>query len=483
MSLSHTMRSADAEEPDAATIVVDLDGALLRNPSAYETMFGVFRRGPAHLWRNPGEILSGFQSVRSTLAAQSAEDAATWPVHDEVVAYLEEQASQGRRIVLLAPARCAPVKAVADRFPFISEIICPGGQNGANDAADGGWLQTRFPGGFTFIGSADTAPALEPPSAPVDEAPPAGWRPALSRRIASLREEMPPAKALMRCLRLHQWVKNALVFLPAVLDGMAGDPTAWSRAAIGFVALSLVASATYVINDLWDLADDRRHWSKRKRPLASGTVPIAHAVIWAIALLAIGFLLAASVNWASTLLLGAYVTGTLSYTLGLKRVPILDIMILAGLFTLRLGLGMALTDARLSYWLLVFSMFVFTSLCAAKRHTELRRQIEKGQTGSRRGYLAADLPLVLGFGLASMFGAVLISVLYLIEDAFPSGFYSDPMYLWLVPFLLSLFLSRIWLLSQRGQLNDDPVAFAVTDRTSLVLGILMTLSLIAAFAG
>lgn len=483
MSLSFTIADKGAEEPGAPPIVVDLDGALLCNPSAHETVFGVLRRGPAYLWHHPREALSGFTNVRSTLAALSAEDAATWPVRDEIVTYLEDQAAEGRKIVLLAPTRCAAADVIVKRYPFISEVICPGGKRQVNGADGDSWLKSEFPNGYTLLGDADPPHALgSPPSPPLPERPVARQTD-LHRRIASPVVEMPPVRAMIRCLRLHQWVKNALIFLPAVLDGMAGDPTAWLNATIGFIALSLVASATYVINDLWDLADDRRHWSKRNRPLASGTVQIDYALTWAFALFAIGFLLAASVNWASTMLLGAYVVGTLSYTFGLKRVPILDIMILASLFTLRLGLGMVLTDAKLSYWLLVFSMFVFASLCAAKRHTELRRQIEKGQTESRRGYIAADLPLVLGFGLASMFGAILISVLYLIEDAFPSGFYSDPMYLWLVPFLLSLFLSRIWLLSQRGHLNDDPVAFAVTDRASLVLGILMMLSLVAAFAG
>ena len=195
-----------------------------------------------------------------------------------------------------------------------------------------------------------------------------------------------------------------MIFLPAVLDGKASDMAAWMAAAVGFIALGLVASATYIVNDIWDLADDRRHWSKRQRPLASGDVPISQALIWAAMLPVIGFGLAVAVNWNSVFLLGLYAAVTLGYTFGLKRIPILDVMILAGLFTLRLGLGMALTEASISHWLLVFSMFVFTSLSAAKRHTEIRRQIEKGVTENGRGYLPADLPLILGFGLASMFG-------------------------------------------------------------------------------
>jgi 4-hydroxybenzoate polyprenyltransferase len=155
--------------------------------------------------------------------------------------------------------------------------------------------------------------------------------------------------------------------------------------------------------------------------------------------------------------------------------------VLASLFTLRLGFGIVLADVKLSPWILVFSMFVFSSLSMAKRHTELLRLTERGlQSMPGRGYMSVDAPLTLGIGLASMLGAILIMVLYLIEDAFPRGFYSYPAALWAIPPILSLFLGRIWLVSQRGQLRDDPVAFALKDRISLLLGAMMALSFTAA---
>jgi 4-hydroxybenzoate polyprenyltransferase len=173
-------------------------------------------------------------------------------------------------------------------------------------------------------------------------------------------------------------------------------------------------------------------------------------------------------------MLGLYVALALSYSFAWKRVVILDVFILACLFTLRLGFGIVLTDVRLSPWTLVFSMFVFMSLSIAKRHTEVLRLADHGLEGTHgRGYIAGDAPFTLGIGLASMFGALLIMILYLIEDAIPRGVYANPTYLWAIPFILFLFLGRIWLLSQRGQLRDDPVAFALKDRVSLLLGLLM----------
>jgi 4-hydroxybenzoate polyprenyltransferase len=201
----------------------------------------------------------------------------------------------------------------------------------------------------------------------------------------------------------------------------------------------------------------------------------------AIAGLAVGFGLMTSSGRGALAMLGLYVVLALSYSFAWKRVAILDVFILACLFTLRLSFGIVLTDVRLSPWLLVFSMFLFVSLSMAKRHTELLHLADRGLESTRgRGYIAGDAPLTLGMGLASMFGALLIMVVYLIEDAFPRGVYGNPSYLWAIPFILFLFIGRIWLLSQRGQLRDDPVAFALKDRVSLLLGLLMGIVFAAA---
>ena len=267
---------------------------------------------------------------------------------------------------------------------------------------------------------------------------------------------------MRRSVRLHQWAKNALLFVPLMLGGKALDSEAWITAMFGFVAMGLAASATYIINDLWDLSSDRRHWSKRNRPLASGELSIREGLFLAACGLAGGFAIAASIGYGAFTMLALYVAVTLSYSFALKRVPILDVFILAALFTLRLGFGIVLADVRISPWLLVFSMFVFTSLSMAKRHTEVLRLAERGlESMPGRGYRVSDAPLTLGLGLAAMLGATLIMVLYLIEDAFPRGFYSNPAFLWAVPSILFLFLGRIWLTSQRGELHDDPVAFAL----------------------
>jgi 4-hydroxybenzoate polyprenyltransferase len=307
--------------------------------------------------------------------------------------------------------------------------------------------------------------------------------------MAKRRKAIPRAKpniglAVFQSLRPHQWIKNALVFVPLVLGGLLGETDAWTYAMLGFIALCLAASATYVVNDLRDIESDRKHWSKRNRPFASGKLSQRTGYLLAAILLAAAFGVGALIGPEETAMLAIYAAIAMSYTIYWKRVPIADIFVVAGLFTLRIALGILILDVRISPWLLVFSMFVFLSLSAAKRHTELLRSKGKGSDViPGRGYLRGDADLLLALGVAAMLGAVLINIMYLLEDAFPRTVYSNTEWLWTIPPVLFLFLGRIWLLSHRGQLLDDPVAFALKDRVSLLLGTLMALGFLIAVFG
>lgn len=277
-------------------------------------------------------------------------------------------------------------------------------------------------------------------------------------------------KAAIRLARPHQWAKNALLFVAPVLGGAALDKAALGATALAFAALCLVASGTYVINDLIDLADDRRHWSKRNRPLASGALPIPHGIAMAALLLCAGFAFALAAGAGVALGVAAYVVGTLAYSVRLKRIALVDVMVLAGLFTLRLAIGGAAADVAVSPWLLTFSMFLFLSLSLAKRHTELARAALEGRTkASGRGYVVRDEPMVLALGAASLGASIIVFVLYLTQEAFAAAHLASPKLLWTFPPALFLLSGRIWLLSGRGELDDDPVAFAVKDRLSLAV--------------
>ncbi len=469
-------------------LVVDLDGTLLATDVLQEALLDVTRTNPCALWRLPFIAFSGRAAVTEYLAASSKIDVETWPAREDLVSLMREQATAGRRIVLVTSASRQIGEAVARRFGFISEVIAADADCDMTGEARAERLCRAFPGGFIYAGSsADDLPVWQHSreSVLVDTPGRVADRARLIREpVAEFAQNPSVLRPLLRSLRLHQWAKNALVLVPLILGGKATDPAAWIAGALGFLALGLAASATYIINDLWDLPNDRRHWSKRTRPLASGALSIGSGLSIAATLLLAAFALAAWLGPTPLAVLGIYVAMTLSYSFALKRVPMLDVFMLASLFTIRLGLGIALTDVRLSPWLMVFSMFVFLSLSMAKRHTEVLRMTEHGHSTIRgRGYVAGDAPLTLGCGLASMFSAVFILILYLIEDAFPQDFYARPALLWLAPAILFLFLGRIWLLCQRGQLHDDPVAFALKDRASLALGAVMAVAVVLAVVG
>lgn len=287
---------------------------------------------------------------------------------------------------------------------------------------------------------------------------------------------------LLKSLRLHQWAKNLLIFVPLLLAGKFLSGQAWTTCSIGFIAFGILASATYVVNDLRDVRFDRLHWSKRARPLAAGELPpmFARAVIPVGALVGLG--IAATVDRGAVLILFIYLSLTVTYSFGLKRVALLDVFILATLFTLRLVFGTHLANVAASPWLLVFSMFVFMSLSLGKRYTETGRAAALGwERIEGRGYVAKDAPLLFGLGLATAVGAVLILILYLLNEAFAAGFYKSPMLLWVLPAVLFMWLGRYWLLAGRGMLDDDPVIFAVKDRVSLGLGAAMAAIFLSAW--
>jgi 4-hydroxybenzoate polyprenyltransferase len=288
--------------------------------------------------------------------------------------------------------------------------------------------------------------------------------------------------ALIESLRLHQWAKNLLIFVPLILAGKSGNLDAWTSCLLGFLALSVLASSTYIANDLWDREHDRQHWSKCERPLARGDLPISVAGLVVPLGVALSLGIAIVIDRGAIWTLFVYAVLTLAYSLRLKREPIVDVFVLAVLFTLRLVYGIQLAAVPASPWLLVFSMFIFTSLSLAKRHTEVGRNGALGRNEvNGRGYVAKDAPLLFGLGLATASGAVLIMVLYLIHEAFSHTFYRSPFVLWCLPAILFLWLGRIWLLVGRDEVDDDPLWFALRDNVSLAMGAAMAIAFVVAW--
>lgn len=471
-----------------APLVLDLDGTLLRTDLLVEGILALLRRNilmlfPLLLW-----FLQGKAHLKRQVAQRAGLDIATLPANEDLIAHALAEKARGREIVLATAADELLARRVAERFGFIDRVLASDGQTNLKGEAKAARLRALFPQGFHYAGDsrADLAVWKDADHVILVEPEPEIARAA--RKLGRPVTEFPPlsvARALLKGFRLHQWAKNALVFLPLVLDGKAGSGSAWLAAGSAFLALGLVASASYLLNDLWDLPHDRAHWSKQKRPLASGRLPLRTGALAAVAGLSLGMAIGSTVSGGVVLALFAYLMLTLTYSVSIKRIPILDAVTLGALFSLRIAIGVMAVQAMWSPWLLTFSMFLFTSLSFAKRHVEMRGALKSGKDGklAGRGYQSADEPIILAFGVAAGIASVVIFILYLNQEAFRNAALTAPLLLWAFPPALSLWIGRIWILAGREELHDDPVAFAVKDRVSLALGTVVGLAFLLAAIG
>jgi 4-hydroxybenzoate polyprenyltransferase len=273
-------------------------------------------------------------------------------------------------------------------------------------------------------------------------------------------------------LRLHQWLKNLLIFVPLLVSHRLGTPGYLAEGIIAFVLFSLCASSAYLLNDLLDLGSDRQHPSKRRRPLAAGLISPRQAAIAISLLMACSFAAAILLlPWKFIAAMGAYFALTVTYSLWLKRLMIVDVVTLAILYTLRIIAGTLLFNLVMTFWMLAFSMFIFLSLALVKRYGELLGARNRGETNrpGGRGYYAGDLNMIASLGAASGYLSVMVLALY-IQDPNTAALYGNPRVIWLACPLLLYWISRVWVLTHRGEMNDDPVVFAIRDRVSLAVG-------------
>lgn len=479
--LPSVARGLSNEHPAGSELplVLDVDDTLLRTDMLHETAVAYVKANPLRIFKLIGWLFKGKATLKRRLGESVPLDVENLPVNEDLVAFAREQHAGGRQVGLATAADELLAMRLSRRFDFIDFVIASDGTYNLKGARKAAELVKQFPEGFAYAGDnrADLEVWSEARSIVLVGASARTSRKARALGTPVEAEFARPAlglKGWARALRVHQWAKNALVFVPLILSGMASEPMAVVQALVAFAAMSLMASGTYLLNDLFDLADDRIHWSKRNRPLASGALRIKHGVPAAAVLVGAALVAAATLGLASLALLVVYMATTLAYSFYLKRQPIVDAFTLAALFTLRLGIGITAVGAVPSPWLLVFSMFLFTSLSFAKRQTEIQKSVANGRTSvSGRGYLGSDAGLVVAMGVATAMAAITIMVLYIMNDVYSAEFYGQPLFLWVFPAALFMWVSRIWLLCHREELHDDPVAFAIRDRVSIGLGGLM----------
>ncbi len=470
---------------DDLPLVVDLDGTLIRSDTLTETLLLFLRRTPANVWRLPGWLAGGKVVFKRRLSDHVVLDAANLPYDARLLAHLQQERGR-RQIVLCTGADERIAQAVAAHVGLFDGVMATTGDVNLTGHHKARALTDRFgTAGFDYAGNdvVDLAVFKVARHALVVNATPALDRrltetPNVTMRIPRVRAGVREA---LRALRPHQWVKNLLVFVPMVAAREAGLADSILLSLAAFMAFSLAASSVYVVNDLMDLDSDRAHPRKKTRPLAQGTVSIGAAGTLGLIVLLTAFVIAGAVSPLFGAVIATYVVSSTMYTVRLKRIPLLDTMTLAGLYTLRIVGGAVAIQVTPSFWLLAFSMFFFLSLALAKRHSELLEFDQKPASSASstipgREYVPEDLHTLISQGSASGYAAVVVLSLYIHSDIVQSQ-YRNPDLIFLVCPLLLYWLNKLWLNSQRRQIKEDPLIWAFTNRVSRLIGALCVLVL------
>jgi 4-hydroxybenzoate polyprenyltransferase/phosphoserine phosphatase len=458
-------------------LYVDLDGTLIATDLLYESTLLLMRDAPLTALRVPLWLLEGKASMKRQVAERVQLDAASLPYRSSVLELIREAREQGRRVVLATASDRALADAVAQHLGVFDGVLASDGSvnlSGANKLAAIQADAAGHPFCYASDGFVDLAVWTRAESAVVvSNSTALRRRAAQLTRVSSIDVPRPTLRDYLYGLRLHQWLKNLLVFLPLlpILD-QATRPMVLAAVAM-FIAFGLCASAIYIFNDLLDLEPDRLHHRKKNRPFASGVIPISRALPLSLGLLVASFtLVALTLPLAAMGALAAYVVLTTAYSSYLKRRMLVDVFALAGLYTMRILAGWAATAVEPSFWMLGFSMFMFLSLALAKRYVEIG-ELRPGDAGKVRGraYMARDSVFIVAAGISSGQLSILTLSLYL-NDFDVARRYSHPFALWLLCPLLLYWLVRVWMKAHRGELYDDPVVFAIRDRVSrmIVLG-------------
>ncbi|MEO0466515.1 MAG: UbiA family prenyltransferase [Pseudomonadota bacterium] len=460
-------------------LVFDLDGTLIRNDLTHELLVLCMRWYP-HLF-----LLAIFQLIRSRSGGKRwLVERVGDHIHAEHLPYsataldlIEAHRKTGGDVELVSGSDHELVERIASHLGVFSHAKGSTPPTNLVSSRKADHVAERHPDGFQYAGNSnqDITVWRESKGGYGFNAPSRAFR--LKRaddtpiELVRIVEGSGPWRALLKAMRPHQWMKNLLIFMvPCLVISQLGWINGIEVIA-GFLCLSLLASGTYIINDLFDIPDDRKHPSKQKRPLASGSLSVPLAGVAALSLVLGSLIGAFFLDITFGFVAASYTVITLAYSFRLKRIVVVDVMVLSCLFGVRVVAGAILVNAPPSIWLLTFIGMFFLSLALTKRYVEVVKMAQKGLV-SGRGYRSDDAPVLLAFGVACAVGSVIAFLTY--------GLLADVRVIENSGIVLSLagvliaWLMRLWLLTARGEMNDDPVLFAVKDRTSLLTLMLLT---------
>lgn len=461
-------------------LVVDLDGTLIRTDLLVESASQYISKNLLRIFVIFYYLLKGRSQLKHFLAERVRLDAGALPYNTELLSWLKQQKESGRLVVLATASSEIYAEKISKYLGLFDVVYGSTMELNLKSHQKKSLLVSRYGDfGFEYVGNEDADLPIWSVSAGCYMV---GGSKGLEEKVRSfnnlrLNFDSKPKnsfKNFLKAMRLHQWLKNTLIFVPLLAAHQYKNTELVGHSIIAFITFGLTASSAYVLNDLIDLIDDRYHKSKRRRPFASGDVSLIYGwMLWP-SLLVLAFGLSVLfLPTAYVLIQIAYLLTTLGYSFYLKRMPIIDASTLSILYTLRIVAGTVATGVAFSFWLLTFSMFIFFSLAMVKRASELiplygAALEEKSKNIRGRGYQVGDMMIVKCIGVASSLISVLVLALY-IQDAHSLRMYRSPEIIWICCPLLLYWVSRVWLITSRGGMHDDPVVFAAKDSISWII--------------
>ena len=468
----------------AVPLCVDCDGTLVRTDLLHESTMLLARASVWSLFKLPIWLMKGKAHLKQQLSMRVELNPASLPYNAEVVDLVRQAQAQGRVTVLATASPRAQAQAVAQHLACFDRVEATDDDTNLSKGAKADRLEQLFGrGGFHYVGnSRDDLPVWASSAGAIVVSASKSLQRQAAAAAPVLQVIEPPARSLKtyaKAIRVHQWLKNLLVFVPLFAAHQLTMPSI-GAAMLAFIAFSMCASAVYVINDLLDLPSDRQHVRKRNRPFASGAIPIARGVMIAPLLLLGAALIAMQLPALFGAALLGYFVVTCLYSFWLKNQVIVDVLLLASLYTSRVIAGSAATAIAPSFWLLAFSMFMFLSLAIVKRYSEMLVTLAQNKAKAPgRGYMVSDLPVLVSLGTAAGYMATLILALY-VNNSDVAILYPRSWVLWLALPPLLYWISRVWMKAHRGEIPDDPVVFAATDKQSWILAVVIAATLVAA---
>jgi 4-hydroxybenzoate polyprenyltransferase len=471
-----------AESRDASPpLVIDLDGTCVKTNIFLEYLLALLRQYPFYLFLLPIWRLRGEAYLTEQVARRAPLDVSLLPYRKEFLNYLEMQRVRGRTIILINANDSQITRQIADYLMLFDTLSSRDRSSGSQRDR----LVLKFgEKNFDYATCGRTATDIVPSARKVILVHPGRNARTTIPRVAEVERVFEDRDLKISDyftpLRPKHWLKNLLVFVPVFAAHRFYEGALLAKSLVAFVAVCCCASSGYLFNDLFDLAADRHHPRKRSRLFAAGDLPLSYALVMILGLVVLGCILGAWISPRFILVLLTYFALTLTYTLFIKKIVLLDVIVLAGLYTLRIVAGSAAVNIWPSPWLLAFSIFFFLSLALVKRYSELvvMRKTE-GDKATARGYEISDAELLAAKGTASGYLAVFVLALY-IASGRAEFLYGRHQLIWFLCPLMLYWIGRMWLVAHRGQMNDDPVLFATTDWTSRILILLMIVTTVLA---